>query len=201
MTYKLEPLPYEYNSLEPFIDEQTMKIHHDKHHQTYVDKLNAALEGHPDLQKKSAEDLIKDIISVPESIRTAVRNHGGGHVNHTFFWHILKKDVQPSGEILEAVNKKFGSLDKFKEEFTKAALAVFGSGWAWLVLNNGELEIMSTPNQDCPISHGKIPVLGVDMWEHSFYLKHKSNKAAYLEDFFHVINWNKVNEHYKKTKK
>ena len=201
MTHKLEPLPYEYDALEPFIDEQTMKIHHDKHHQTYVDKLNTALEAHADLQKKTVDELLTDLNKVPEAIRTAVRNHGGGHWNHSFFWHILKKDIKPDGEILKAINAKFGSFDKFKEEFAKSATAVFGSGWVWLVLNKKELEIMSTPNQDSPISSGKTPVLGLDVWEHAYYLKYQNKRPDYISAFFSVINWDKVNEHFKKGKK
>jgi len=201
MTHKLEPLPYEYNALEPYFDEQTMKLHHDKHHQTYVDKLNVALEQHPDLQKKTVEELIKDLNKIPDAIRTAVKNHGGGHFNHSFWWPMLKKDVKLEGEVLKAIESKFGSFDKFKEEFTKSALSVFGSGWAWLVLNNNNLEIMTTPNQDAPISQGKTPVLGVDMWEHSMYLKYQNRKNEFIEAFYKVINWNKVNENFKKARK
>ncbi len=194
MSHELPKLNYEYNALEPFIDEQTMKIHHTKHHQAYVDKLNAALEGNAELQKKKVEDLLKDLSKVPETIRTAVRNHGGGHANHSLFWQLLKKDTQLKGKISEAINKKFGSYDKFKEEFTKAALGVFGSGWAWLVLNGKELEITTTPNQDSPLSQGKTPILGIDVWEHAYYLKVQNRRNEYVENFFKVINWNKVNE-------
>ena len=198
--HTLPKLEYEYNSLEPFIDEKTMIIHHTKHHQTYVDKLNAALEKHPELQKKSAEELIKDLNKIPEDIRNAVRNHGGGHVNHSMFWKLLKKNVRFKGEVADEIKNKFGGFDKFKEEFSKAVLGIFGSGWGWLVVNGGKLEIVTTPNQDNPISMGKIPILGIDMWEHSWYIKHNANKSAYVEDFFHVINWEKVNKNFKKGK-
>ncbi|MEK6922479.1 MAG: superoxide dismutase [Nanoarchaeota archaeon] len=200
MVHTLPKLPYSYNSLEPYFDEETMALHHTKHHQAYINKLNAALEKHPQLQNKPVEELIKNPNSVPEDIRTAVRNHGGGHFNHSFWWPMLKKDTKFSGEIAEAINKKFGSFEKFKEEFSNVALSLFGSGWTWLVLNNSKLEIVQTPNQDCPLSHGKIPVLGIDMWEHSFYKKRGPDKAGYIEDFFNVINWEKVNENYKKAK-
>lgn len=201
MTHKLEPLPYVYNALEPYFDEQTMKLHHDKHHQTYVDKLNAALESHLDLQNKSVEELLKDLNKVPEAIRTAVKNHGGGHFNHSFWWPMLKKDTKISGDIQNAINSKFGSFEKFKEEFNKSALSVFGSGWAWLVLNKGELEIITTPNQESPISQGKLPVLGIDVWEHSYYLKFQNRRNEFIEAFYNVINWNKVNENYKEALK
>jgi Fe-Mn family superoxide dismutase len=158
MIHKLPALPYAYNALEPYIDEQTMQIHHTKHHQTYVDKLNAALEGYDDLQKKSAEELIKDLDSIPEKIRTAVRNHGGGHANHSFFWLLLWKEVDFGGEVGDAIKAKFRDYDTFKEKFSNAAALLFGSGWAWLVLNDGELEITTTPNQDSPLSQGQIPI-------------------------------------------
>ena len=201
MTHTLPKLSYEYNALEPYIDEQTMKLHHGKHHQTYVDKLNAALEGHSDLQNKPVEELIKDLNKVPESIRTAVRNHGGGHLNHSFFWQLLKKDVGFDGDISKAINAKFGSFEKFKEEFTKAAVGVFGSGWAWLVLNNKQLEIMTTPNQDSPLSVGKIPLLTLDVWEHAYYLKYQNRRPEFVAAFYNIINWQQVEENYKKAMK
>lgn len=201
MAYVLEPLQYQYNALEPYFDEQTMKLHHDKHHQTYVDKLNAALQNFPDLQNKKVEDLLKDLNNIPETVRTAVRNHGGGHFNHSFWWPMLKKDVSPNGEILSTISKTFGSIEDFKKKFTDSALGLFGSGWTWLVLSNDKLEILNTVNQDCPISLGKTPVLGVDVWEHSYYKKFENRRAEYLEAFFHVINWDKVNEYYKKAMK
>ena len=198
MKQTLPNLPYAYNALEPYFDEETMKIHHTKHHQAYVDKLNAALDKYPKFQDKKVDELLKELNKIPEEIRTAVKNHGGGHFNHSFWWPMLKKDTKFSGDIAEAIKKKFGSYEEFKKKFTETALSLFGSGWGWLVLNKKELEIMTTLNQDCPISQGKVPVLGIDMWEHSFYVKHRANKPAYLEDFFHVINWEQVNKSYKK---
>src|SRR3989338_4536090 len=186
MVYVLEPLPYAYNALEPYFDEQTMKLHHDKHHQTYVDKLNAALEVHKDLQNKKIEDLLKDLNKIPESSKTAVRNHGGGHFNHSFWWPMLRKnpDGKPIKETWRMIDSAFGSFEKFKEQFTNSALSLFGSGWTWLVVNKGKLEIMNLPNQDSPISVGKLPVLSIDLWEHSYYIKHRWNRKAYLEDFW-----------------
>jgi Fe-Mn family superoxide dismutase len=202
MTFQLVPLPYAYNSLEPYIDEQTMKVHHDKHHQTYTDKLNEALKDFPDLQKKKAEELLAKLDKVPEKIRQAVINHGGGYVNHNFFWEILKKDVKPEGEILEAISSKFGSFEKFKEIFTQAATTVFGSGWAWLVVDeNKELEIIQSKNQDSPLSFGKTPILAIDVWEHAYYLKYQNKRADYISAFWNIVNWNKVNELYKKLLK
>jgi len=192
-------LDYEYNDLEPFIDAKTMEIHYTKHHQTYVDKLNVALEKYPKFQNKDVDELIKNLNAIPEEIRAAVRNHGGGHSNHSFFWKILKKDVDFFGEVSDSINDKFRSFEEFKKKFTEAALGRFGSGWAWLVVNNNELEIMSTANQDSPISEGKIPILGIDVWEHAYYLKHMSNRAAYVEAFFNVINWEQVEENYMKA--
>ena len=197
MKHELPKLGYAYNALEPFIDTKTMEIHHTKHHQAYIDKLNAALEKHKDLQNKDADDLLKDLNKIPEEIRTAVRNHGGGHSNHSFFWKLLKKNVKSSGEVAKAVEKTFGSYEEFKKKFTEAALGRFGSGWAWLVLNKGKLDIMSTANQDSPLLEGKVPVLGLDVWEHAYYLKHMSNRAVYIEDFFKVINWEQVNKNFK----
>ena len=200
--FNLPKLPYAYDALEPFIDAKTMEIHHTKHHQTYVDKLNKALEKYPKLQKNSAEDLIKNLEVIPEDIRTAVRNHGGGHVNHSFFWQILKKGIEPKGEILKAINKKFKGIDNFKELFKEAATTLFGSGWAWLVLNSkGELEIVKTPNQDSPITHNMIPILGIDVWEHAYYLRYQNRRPEYVDAFFNVINWEKVNEHFLNAKK
>ena len=197
MIHKLPALPYAYNALEPFIDEQTMQIHHTKHHQTYVDKLNAALEGYDDLLKKSPEDLLQDLNSIPQKIRTAVRNHGGGHVNHSFFWPLLWKEVDFGGEVAAAIKAKFGDYDTFKEQFTNAAALLFGSGWAWLVVNDGELQITTTPNQDSPLSQGHISILGLDVWEHAYYLKYQNRRPEYINAFFNVINWEKVDENYK----
>lgn len=194
--HKLKALPYDYNALEPYIDETTMKLHHDKHHQSYCDKFNAALNKHPDLFEKTPEQLIANLNQVPEDIRTAVRNHGGGFLNHTFFWSILKKGIAPSGSIKEAIEKEFGSFDEFKKQFTAAATGQFGSGWAWLVLNNGKLEIMGTPNQDSPLTEGKTPLLAIDVWEHAYYLKYQNKRPEYVENFFSVINWKQVNKYY-----
>ncbi len=199
--YTLPKLGYAYDALEPYIDEQTMRIHHTKHHQAYVDKLNAALEGH--VLEKTAEELLEDLDSVPESIRTAVKNHGGGTWNHTFFWKVLKKDVKISGEISKAIDKKFGSYENFKKEFTNTALTLFGSGWTWLVYdkNKNGLDIMSTANQDSPLSVGKKPLLALDVWEHAYYLKYQNRRPEYIDAFFKIINWEKVNEHYLQAKK
>jgi Fe-Mn family superoxide dismutase len=199
--FNLPKLPYSYDALEPFIDAKTMEIHHTKHHQGYVDKLNKALEKYPKMQKNSAEDLIKSIDMIPEDIRTAVRNNAGGHVNHSFFWQILKKNVEPKGEILKIINKKFKGIDNFKEQFTAMAVGLFGSGWCWLVLNNGELEITTTPNQDNPISQNKIPLLGLDVWEHAYYLKYQNKRPDYINAFWNVVDWDQVNENYSKAKK
>ncbi len=194
MKFELPPLEYEYNSLEPYIDEQTMIIHHDKHHQTYTDKLNIALEKYPEIKIKSAEELLKNLRQIPEDIRTAVKNNGGGFVNHSFFFSILKKDIAIKGKILEEIKKNFTDFENFRTKFSEQALAVFGSGWLWLVLNNEKLEIISTPNQDSPISEGKIPLLVIDLWEHAYYLKYQNRRAEYISNFFNIINWDKVNE-------
>ena len=195
MAHELPPLPYPFDALEPHIDARTMEIHHDKHHGTYVTNLNNALANHPDLQSKSAEELIKNLNAVPEAIRTAVRNNGGGHVNHSMFWKQLKPGggSQPGGALLQAINTTFGSLDAFKEQFNKAGLGRFGSGWAWLVVDNsGKLSITSTANQDNPISEGLTPLLGCDVWEHAYYLKYQNRRADYLGAFWNVVNWDDV---------
>jgi len=196
MKHELKPLPYAYNALEPYIDEATMKLHHDKHHQTYVDKLNAALEPYAGLQKLSVEELLKNLDTVPEQGRNAVRNHGGGTYNHALFWPMLKKDVKPSGAVIKAIEAEYGSFDKFKEKFTASANAMFGSGWTWLVLNGKKLEIMNTPNQDSPLSQGKIPILTIDLWEHSFYLLRNNRRPEWIEAWWHVVNWDFVNKLY-----
>ncbi|MBI2547800.1 superoxide dismutase [Candidatus Woesearchaeota archaeon] len=200
--HELPALGYAYSALEPYIDEQTMKIHHTKHHQTYIDKLNAALADHKNLQTKTVEELLMDLDKVPESIRTAVRNHGGGHANHTFFWQIMAPHAggDPSGKVADAIKKTFESFEKFKESFTNTGIARFGSGWAWLVVNNGKLEVYSTANQDSPLMEGKIPILGVDVWEHGYYLLYQWNRAEYLKNWWHVVNWRQVEENYKKAK-
>lgn len=197
--YELPVLPYATNALEPHIDEQTMIIHHDRHHATYVNNLNAALEGHEDLANKSIEELISNLNDVPETIRTAVRNNGGGHANHSLFWNILAPNAggAPTGEVAEAINQAFGSYDQFKEEFAKAATGRFGSGWAWLIVDNGQLVITSTPNQDSPLMEGKQPILGLDVWEHAYYLNYQNKRPDYISAFFHVINWDEVNKLYK----
>jgi Fe-Mn family superoxide dismutase len=200
MAYTLPELGYSFDALEPFIDARTMEIHYTKHHQGYVDKLNKAVSSHPEFADKSPEELLMNLNSIPEDIRTAVRNNGGGHVNHSFFWPILKKGVSPAGEIIQEINLKWGSFDKFKEEFSNAAATLFGSGWAWLVINNGRLEIIQTRNQDSPISQGMIPILGVDVWEHAYYLKYQNRRAEYIDAFWNVINWKKVNENFLKAR-
>ena len=199
MKHTLPTLPYAYGALEPFFDAKTMEIHHTKHHQTYIDKLNAALESQAGLQKLSVDDVLKDLNSVPENIRTAVKNHGGGHANHSFWWPILRKEVNFGGDIANAIKSKFGGYDEFKEKFSTAAALLFGSGWTWLVVHKGDLEIMTTPNQDSPLSQGKTPVLGFDVWEHAYYLKYQNRRPDYIAAFFNVINWEQVDEYYKAT--
>ena len=202
MKHELIKLKYAYNALEPFMDAKTLEIHHGKHHQTYVDKLNAALANSPELQDKKLDELLMNLNNIPENIRNAVKNHGGGVFNHNFFWEIMTPNLEEKefkGNIVKAIEKNFGSFDKFKEEFSNAALNRFGSGWAWLVVNNNELEIMSTANQDSPISEGKTPILGIDMWEHAMYLRYQNRKPEYLEAFFNVINWEQVEENYMKA--
>lgn len=200
MKYKLPELGYAYDALEPYIDAKTMEIHYSRHHQAYVDKLNSVLEKYPELQEKSAEKLIKGLVSLPEEIKTGVRNFGGGHVNHSFFWQILKKDIKMSGEIAKKIEGEFGGFDKFKEKFSNSAVSLFGSGWTWLVLHNGKLEIVTTVNQDSPLSIGKTPLLVIDVWEHSYYLKYQNKRADYVEAFFNIIDWEKVNELYASVK-
>lgn len=201
-THQLPDLPYAPNALEPHIDEQTMNIHHDKHHNTYVTKLNSALENHSDLQNKNVDDLISDLNAVPEDIRTAVRNNGGGHSNHSIFWKLLSPNGggEPKGEVADAIKSKWGSFDKFKEEFGATALGRFGSGWAWLVLNNGELELMNTLNQDSPIMEGKTPLLGLDVWEHAYYLKYQNRRPDYVAAFWNIVNWDEVEKNYQAAK-
>lgn len=200
--FELPALPYAANALEPHIDEATMNIHHDRHHKTYVDNLNAALEGQAEFESKSLEDLLTNLEALPENIRTAVRNNGGGHANHSLFWEILKPggSNEPTGEVAERINSKFGSLDAFKEEFANAAKGRFGSGWAWLVVNNGELEVTSTPNQDNPVSEGKTPILGLDVWEHAYYLNYQNKRPDYINAFWNVVNWDEVEKRYNEAK-
>jgi Fe-Mn family superoxide dismutase len=196
MAHQLPALPYDAAALEPHIDAQTMQIHHGKHHDTYVKNLNAALEQYPDLQRKTAEELIRNLGDVPEAIRTAVRNNGGGHVNHTMFWEIMGpgKGGAPSGAIADAINGAFGSFDAFKEQLQKAGLGRFGSGWAWLVSSGGKLSIESTANQDSPLMDGKQAIMGVDVWEHAYYLKYQNRRADYLGAWWNVVNWDAVNK-------
>lgn len=195
--YTLPELGYDFNALEPFIDAQTMEIHFTKHHQTYVDKLNAALEKFPELYNTPLTDLIKNLDSIPEEIRTAVRNHGGGHLNHSFFWTILEinNGAGPEGVLSEMINRDFESFENFKTQFTEAATANFGSGWTWLVKNmSGGLKIISTANQDSPLSLGLTPIIGLDVWEHAYYLKYQNKRADYIAAFWNIINWQKIQE-------
>ena len=200
--HELPNLPYAYDALEPHFDKETMNIHHTKHHNTYVTNLNAALEGHAELADKSVEELVANLNEVPEAIRTAVRNNGGGHANHAFFWTILSPNGggQPVGELAAAIEAKFGSFDAFKEEFAKAGATRFGSGWAWLVVNNGELEVMSTPNQDSPLTEGKTPVIGLDVWEHAYYLHYQNRRPDYIGAFWNVVDWNAAEKRYQDAK-
>ncbi|WP_138494943.1 superoxide dismutase [Paenibacillus pinistramenti] len=199
MAYELPALPYPANALEPHIDEQTMNIHHDRHHNTYVTNLNNALESAPELQSKSVEELIANLGTVPENIRTAVRNNGGGHANHSLFWTVIGPNGggAPTGEVAAAIDSDLGGYDKFKEEFTKAATTRFGSGWAWLVVGkDGKLAVTSTPNQDSPLMEGLTPILGLDVWEHAYYLKYQNKRPDYIAAFWNVINWDEVNKRY-----
>ena len=198
--FKLPPLPYAFDALEPHIDARTMEIHHDKHHAAYVTNLNKALAGHEDLAGKSIDDLVRGLAQVPEAIRPAVRNAGGGHANHALFWQMMKKNGggEPKGALGQALEKKFGTYDKFKEEFTAAATKVFGSGWAWLTLDGKELKIESTPNQDSPLTAGRVPLLGLDVWEHAYYLKYQNRRPEYIAAFYNVIDWDFVTARFEK---
>lgn len=199
MAFELPPLPYAVDALEPYIDAQTMTLHHDKHHQTYVTNLNGAIDKHPELASKSLEDLLRDLNSVPEDIRTVVRNHGGGTWNHSMFWEIMgpQKGGAPGGELAAAIDSTFGSFDAFKSEFEKAANGRFGSGWAWLVKKGNGVAIVSTANQDSPLSENMTPVLGIDVWEHAYYLKYQNRRAEYVTNWWNVVNWDAVAERYK----
>ncbi|GAA0457754.1 superoxide dismutase [Alkalibacillus silvisoli] len=200
--FELPELPYAYDALEPHIDQETMKIHHTKHHNTYVTKLNAALEGHSDLQDKSLDELLQNLDSLPSDIQTAVRNNGGGHANHTLFWTVLSPNGggEPTGELAEKIKEAFGSFDQFKEDFQAAGAGRFGSGWAWLVVKNGQLEITSTPNQDTPVMEGVTPILGLDVWEHAYYLKYQNRRPDYINAFWNVVNWDEVKKRYETAK-
>ncbi|EUJ51767.1 superoxide dismutase [Paenilisteria rocourtiae] len=202
MTYELPKLAYTYDALEPNFDKETMEIHYSKHHQTYVTKLNDALKGHDDLAAKSIEDLVADLNSVPENIRTAVRNNGGGHANHKFFWTILSPQGggEPSGALADAINATFGSFEEFKTKFADSSVARFGSGWAWLVVKDGKLSIISTPNQDSPLTDGYTPVIGLDVWEHAYYLKFQNVRPEYIKTFWNVVDWNKAGENFDAAK-
>ena len=202
MKFELPRLPYDYTALEPYVDAQTMEIHYTKHHNAYVTKLNGALEKYPELQEKSISELLTDLNALPEDIRTAVRNNGGGHMNHTMFWTIIKnaEGQKPEGDLLSAIEEKFGSFDEFKTVFSDAAATRFGSGWAWLVLKDGKLEVMSTANQDNPVSEGYEPILGLDVWEHAYYLKYQNRRPEYIENWFNVVNWDQVAKLYKEAK-
>jgi Fe-Mn family superoxide dismutase len=196
MSHALPALPYAFDALEPHIDARTMEIHHGKHHAAYVNNLNAALEKHPDLKSKSAEDLIGNLSAVPEDIRTAVRNNAGGHVNHTMFWEIMGPNGggAPTGAIADAITGAFGSLDAFKDQMNKGGAGRFGSGWVWLVSAGGKLAVESTPNQDSPLMDGKHPVMGIDVWEHAYYLKYQNRRPDYLAAWWNVVNWDAVNK-------
>jgi len=206
MAYELPPLPYDYNALEPFIDTETMKLHHDKHHQAYINNVNAALDNHPTLAAKSVDDLIGDLAAVPEDIRGAVRNNGGGHSNHTMFWNIMGKanspgiGGNPSGDIAKQISADFGDFEAFKKTFNETTAKQFGSGWGWLVLTGGKLKVITTPNQDSPLSQGLYPILGNDVWEHAYYLKYQNRRADYLAAWWNVVNWAEVNKRFAKAK-
>ncbi len=203
MAFELPPLPYDYSALEPYIDTQTMQLHHDKHHQAYVTNLNAALQAHNQLASWSIEDLIRRINEVPESIRTAARNNGGGHINHTMFWQIMKPNGggEPTGDLASAIQKTFGSFDQFKAAFNDAGVKRFGSGWAWLVFDkSGNLQVISTANQDSPFMDGLYPVMGNDVWEHAYYLKYQNRRADYLNAWWNVVNWDEIARRYQQAR-
>jgi Fe-Mn family superoxide dismutase len=199
MAFTLPDLPYDYDALEPHIDEQTMRIHHTKHHQGYTDKLNAALEGHDDLQDHSIEELLSAVDNLPADVQTAVRNNGGGFYNHRLFWNVMSPDGggEPSGDLADAIDDAFGSFDAFKEAFSDTAAGQFGSGWGWLIVDgNGDLDVVSTPNQDNPLMDGQTPILGVDVWEHAYYLNYQNERGSYLDAWWNVVNWDAVADNY-----
>src|SRR5580693_9436081 len=202
MTFTVPPLPYAFDALEPYIDAKTMEIHHDKHHGAYVTNLNKALEGHADLQKLSVEELLAQINKVPENIRTAVRNNGGGHMNHSMFWKIMRKGGggEPKGQLAEAIRSSFGSFADFKTKFSQAGVTRFGSGWAWLLMKDGKLAIDSTPNQDNPVMNGAKPVMGLDVWEHAYYLKYQNKRPDYIEAWWNVVNWEEIEKNFAAAK-
>ena len=203
MAYTLPPLAYPYNALEPHIDARTMEIHHTKHHQAYINNVNNALKTHPELESKSVEALIANINAIPEDIRNVVRNNGGGHANHTFFWTVIGPHAggQPKAQVSAAINQAFGSFDAFKEKLAQAATTRFGSGWAWLSVANGKLEISSTANQDSPLMEGKTPILGIDVWEHAYYLHYQNRRPDYIAAFWNVVNWEEVERRFNAVKK
>ncbi|WP_250121708.1 superoxide dismutase [Chroococcidiopsis sp. CCMEE 29] len=197
MAFELPPLPYNYDALEPYIDSQTMQLHHDMHHQAYVNNLNSAVEKYSDLQSKSPDELIRELNSVPEDVRTTVRNNGGGHLNHTMFWQIMAPNAggEPTGAIAELITNNFGDFETFKQKFNDAGTKQFGSGWVWLVRSSdGKFEVMSTPNQDSPTTQGHFPIMGNDVWEHAYYLKYQNKRAEYLKQWWNVVNWNEINK-------
>jgi Fe-Mn family superoxide dismutase len=206
MAYELAPLPYDYAALEPFIDAETMKFHHDKHHQAYITNVNKALEGHPELAAKPVDELVRDLASVPEEIKGAVRNNGGGHSNHTFFWSIMGPvgatgiGGEPTGAIAEQITADFGSFEALKKAFNEAGAKQFGSGWAWVVYADGKLKVISTANQDSPLTQGLTPILGNDVWEHAYYLKYQNLRPKYLENWWNVVNWPEVEKRFAKAK-
>lgn len=202
--FELNPLPYAYDALEPYIDKETMMLHHDKHEKAYLDNLNKAIAKYPELYKKGLEGILKDLNSIPEDVRETVKNNAGGVYNHDFFWSVMspEKDQTPKGELLKAINNDFGSFDNFKAKFKDAALGRFGSGWAWLVLGkDGKLSIISTANQDSPISQGLTPILGIDVWEHAYYLKYQNRRGDYIDNWWHVVNWKQVESNYNSNNK
>ena len=203
MAFEVPPLTYDYAALEPYIDETTMKLHHDKHHQTYVTNLNGAIEKHPELGSKSAEELIEDLASIPEDVRKVVQNNGGGHVNHTMFWEIMgpKGGGEPTGAIGEQITADFGDFETFKKTFNETTAKQFGSGWGWLIFEGGKLKIVTTANQDNPISQGHFPILGNDVWEHAYYLKYQNKRPDYLAAWWNTVNWDAINERFAKAKK
>lgn len=203
MAYQLPKLPYDYKALEPHIDALTMETHHSKHHQTYVTKLNEALEGHEDWQQLEINDLVARLNELPESIRTAVRNNGGGHLNHSLFWELMSPTpkAEPTGKLAAAINETFGSLESFKEQFKQAALGRFGSGWAWLVMDQGRLAVVSTANQDNPVTEGKEVLMGIDVWEHAYYLKYMNKRPDYVDAWWSVLDWKKVEERFEALSK
>ncbi len=203
MAYEIPPLPYDYSALEPHIDAETMKLHHDKHHAAYVTNLNGAVEKHPELGKHAAEDLLRNLSDVPEDVRSVVRNNGGGHVNHSMFWTIMKPHGggPPSGKIGEQIQKDFGGFDAFKKLFNETTAKQFGSGWGWLVWENGKLKVITTANQDNPISQGFYPILGNDVWEHAYYLKYQNRRPEYLAAWWNTVNWAEIEKRFDRAKK